>query len=68
MQRICQTDVGKQGLTLYETLQAIGYWYYQQRDEQFKIIFALIAVIMNMGMPVISIVCKKKEVISNLYR
>ena len=41
---------------------------YQQRDEQFKIIFALIAVMMNLGMPVISIDCKKKEVIGNLYR
>ena len=41
---------------------------YQQRDEQFKIIFALIVVMMNLGMPVISIDCKKKEVIGNLFR
>lgn len=40
---------------------------YYQRDEQFKIITELILV-MGLQSPIISIDCKKKEVLGNLYR
>jgi transposase len=40
---------------------------YAQRDEQFKIICSLI-LIMNIDSPVLSIDCKKKERLGNLYR
>jgi len=40
---------------------------YAQRDEQFKIICSLI-LIMNFDSPVLSIDCKKKERLGNLYR
>lgn len=40
---------------------------YAMRDEQFKIICSLI-LIMNFGSPVLSIDCKKKERLGNLYR
>jgi len=40
---------------------------YQHRDKQFKIIFQLIAS-MSLNSPVISIDCKKKERLGNLYR
>ena len=41
--------------------------HYQQRDKQFSIIFSLVAI-MSMNTPVISIDCKKKERLGNLYR
>lgn len=40
---------------------------YAQRDAQFKIIFHLVAL-MSLDTPVISIDCKKKERLGNLYR
>jgi len=40
---------------------------FAERDAQFKIIFHLVAV-MNLDSPVISIDCKKKEVLGTLYR
>jgi Rhodopirellula transposase DDE domain len=40
---------------------------YAKRDLQFKVIFGLVAI-MSTGSPIISIDCKKKEVIGNLYR
>ena len=40
---------------------------YAQRDAQFKIIFGLVAV-MSLKSPVISIDCKKKELLGTLYR
>jgi Rhodopirellula transposase DDE domain len=41
--------------------------HYQQRDEQFEIIFSLVAL-MSLNSPIISIDCKKKEKLGNLYR
>jgi hypothetical protein len=41
--------------------------HYQNRDKQFKIIFTLIAI-MSVQTPVISMDCKKKERLGNLYR
>ncbi len=41
--------------------------HYAQRDEQFKIICSLI-LIMGLNSPVLSIDCKKKERLGNLYR
>ena len=60
------------------TLKAMGFRYrklsknlatgqYLQRDEQFKIIFHLVAI-MSLDTPIISIDCKKKERLGNLYR
>lgn len=40
---------------------------FTQRDEQFKIIFHLVTI-MSLDSPVISIDCKKKELLGNLYR
>ena len=40
---------------------------YAQRDKQFKIIFELVAI-MSLETPIISIDCKKKERLGNLYR
>lgn len=40
---------------------------YEQRDQQFKIIFTLVAM-MNSHTPILSIDCKKKERLGNLYR
>lgn len=40
---------------------------YDKRDEQFKIIFHLVTI-MSLDSPVISIDCKKKERLGNLYR
>lgn len=40
---------------------------YAQRDEQFKIIFELVSI-MCLNTPIISIDCKKKERLGNLYR
>lgn len=40
---------------------------YEQRDLQFRLIFELVAL-MGIGSPVISIDCKKKERLGNLYR
>ena len=40
---------------------------YAKRDEQFKIIFYLVSV-MSLDSPVLSIDCKKKEQLGNLYR
>ena len=59
-------------------LKELGYGYrkqikqlalgsYAHRDEQFKIICSLV-MIMNLGSPVLSIDCKKKERLGNLYR
>jgi hypothetical protein len=59
-------------------LKELGYCYrkqskqlatgdYAQRDEQFKIICSLI-LIMSLSSPVLSIDCKKKERLGNLYR
>lgn len=41
--------------------------HYQDRDKQFQIIFTLVAI-MSLKTPIISIDCKKKERIGNLYR
>ncbi len=41
--------------------------YYEDRDKQFQIIFTLVAI-MSLNTPIISIDCKKKERIGNLYR
>jgi hypothetical protein len=41
--------------------------FYAKRDEQFKIIFELIAL-MSLDSPILSIDCKKKERLGNLYR
>ena len=41
--------------------------YYAKRDKQFQIIFNLIAI-MSLDTPIISIDCKKKERLGNLYR
>lgn len=41
--------------------------HYAQRDEQFQIIFKLITI-MSINTPIISIDCKKKERLGNLYR
>ena len=41
--------------------------HYEHRDEQFKIIFKLVAI-MSLDTPIISIDCKKKERLGNLYR
>lgn len=60
------------------TLRAMGFRYrklsknlatdhYAQRDKQFKIIFHLVAI-MSIDSPIISIDCKKKERLGNLYR
>ena len=40
---------------------------YEKRDEQFKIIFKLVGL-MSLQSPVVSIDCKKKERLGNLYR
>jgi Rhodopirellula transposase DDE domain len=40
---------------------------YTQRDEQFKIIFQLVSLI-SLNTPILSIDCKKKERLGNLYR
>ena len=40
---------------------------YEERDTQFKIIFKLVAM-MSLDTPIISIDCKKKENLGNLYR
>jgi hypothetical protein len=40
---------------------------YSKRDEQFKIIFSMVLV-MSLGSPVLSMDCKKKERLGNLYR
>lgn len=40
---------------------------YENRDKQFKVIFGLVAI-MSQQTPVISIDCKKKENLGNLYR
>jgi hypothetical protein len=59
-------------------LLALGYKYrkisktvatgtYQNRDAQFRIIFHLVAI-MSLQSPVLSIDCKKKELLGNLYR
>ncbi len=40
---------------------------YAKRDEQFKIIFHLVSI-MSLNSPIISIDCKKKERLGNLYR
>ena len=59
-------------------LRELGYGYrklskklpigcYQQRDEQFKIIFTLVAM-MSPRTPIVSIDCKKKERLGKLYR
>lgn len=60
------------------TLRTLGYryrkmdknlptGYYAQRDQQFKIIFTLVAM-MRMETPILSIDCKKKERLGNLHR
>jgi hypothetical protein len=41
--------------------------HYKRRDEQFKIIFNLVGI-MDLKTPIISIDCKKKEVLGTLYR
>lgn len=41
--------------------------YYEQRDQQFKIIFTIVAM-MSLHTPILSIDCKKKERLGNLYR
>lgn len=41
--------------------------YYKQRDQQFKIIFTIVAM-MSLQTPIISIDCKKKERLGTLYR
>ncbi len=41
--------------------------HYADRDKQFKVIFGLVAI-MSMQTPILSIDCKKKENIGNLYR
>ena len=41
--------------------------HYEHRDEQFEIIFKLVAI-MSLDTPIISIDCKKKERLGNLYR
>lgn len=41
--------------------------HYARRDEQFRIIFHLVAI-MSINSPIISIDCKKKERLGNLYR
>ena len=41
--------------------------YYEQRDQQFKIISTLVAM-MSLHTPILSIDCKKKERLGNLYR
>lgn len=59
-------------------LRSLGYGYrkmrknlpighYAQRDQQFKVIFTLVAV-MSLQTPIISIDCKKKERLGKLYR
>ena len=40
---------------------------YADRDKQFKVIFSLIAL-MSLQTPIVSIDCKKKEVLGKLYR
>lgn len=40
---------------------------YSRRDEQFKIIFAMVALI-SLRNPILSLDCKKKELLGNLYR
>ena len=40
---------------------------YEKQDEQFKIIFKLVGL-MSLQSPVVSIDCKKKERLGNLYR
>jgi hypothetical protein len=47
--------------------KSLAMGYYTQRNEQFNIIFNLL-LIMNITSPVISIDCKKKENLGNLYR
>lgn len=41
--------------------------YYEQRDQQFKIIFTLVAM-MSLNTPILSIDCKKKERLGKLHR
>jgi len=41
--------------------------YYEQRDQQFKIIFTIVAM-MSLQTPILSIDCKKKERLGTLYR
>jgi len=57
-------DLGFQYRKLSKNL-AIGH--YGNRDEQFQIIFELVAV-MSIDTPILSIDCKKKERLGNLYR
>lgn len=57
-------DLGFQYRKLSKNL-AIGH--YEQRDKQFQIIFELITI-MSVDTPILSIDCKKKERLGNLYR
>lgn len=41
--------------------------FYEKRDQQFKVIFTLIAI-MSLNTPILSIDCKKKERLGKLYR
>jgi len=57
-------DLGYQYRKLNKSL-ATGY--YEDRDKQFQIIFDLVTI-MSVNTPILSIDCKKKERLGNLYR
>lgn len=57
----------QQGFGYRKLSKNIATGQYAQRDAQFKIIFDLVAL-MSLDTPIISIDCKKKERLGNLYR
>lgn len=56
-----------QGYKYRKMSKTLATGHYEDRDKQFEIIFKLVAI-MSVSTPIISIDCKKKERLGNLYR